>query len=166
MTWRSWPKPVRTSWQHTKLFTLPVTPLQTLSTTAEISAATTPEQDFELILIAGYILDSAIEVPPIIFRDDADFERHISERRSLFQSNVELSPDGRIIVSLCTCTGTSKSSRLIIAGKMVPTECPSAGRLTKNPPRADARRVFIFTVFHVLWGPIPTLRYFMKKADR
>ena len=80
----------------------------------------TPETDYELVLIAAYTLDSGIEVPPMSFRNEADFESHINniKRRSFFKSSVEVGPDDRI-VSLCTCAYDYTNARLIVVGKLV-----------------------------------------------
>jgi len=80
----------------------------------------TPTADYELLLFAGYILDSLYEVPPMNFNDLVDFERYISEirNRSVFKSEVEVSFDDQIVF-LCTCTPSgSKSERLIIVCKL------------------------------------------------
>jgi len=80
----------------------------------------TPTRDFALVLFAAYKLDSAVEVPPMQFRDDDDFLRHISniKRRSYFRSDVEVTADD-LIVSLCTCEASHVNSRLIVVGKLV-----------------------------------------------
>jgi len=81
----------------------------------------TPTADFELLLFAGYVLDSAQEVPPMGFKDQADFERYAADisRRSVFKSNVEID-FGDQLIFLCTCTpGGSKDERLIIVCKPV-----------------------------------------------
>ena len=80
----------------------------------------TPERDFALILIAGYVLDSAVETPPLSFEDDDAFLAHIENirRRSVFRSDVEVSAEDRI-VSLCTCDASHRNNRLIIVGKLV-----------------------------------------------
>jgi len=80
----------------------------------------TPERDYELVLFAAYLVDSGVEVPPLRFNDESSFEAYINDlkRRSLFRSNVEVSPDDRI-VSLCTCAYDYTNARLIIVGKLV-----------------------------------------------
>jgi len=81
----------------------------------------TPEQDFELLLFSGYVIDSAYEVPPMHFADQEDFDRFVSDikRRSIFSSDVEVS-FGDQIVFLATCTPNNlENERLIIAGKLV-----------------------------------------------
>jgi len=84
----------------------------------------TPAADYELILYAGYVLDSAKEVPPTSFVDSSDFEWYISDisRRSLFKSDAEVS-FGEQLVFLCTCTpGGSKDERLVIVCKLAGLE--------------------------------------------
>jgi len=80
----------------------------------------TPEGDFEMVLIAGYLVDSAREQPTMNFRDDDEFRDYINDirRRSFFRSEVEVSLDDRI-VSLCTCSTDYTNARLIIVGKLV-----------------------------------------------
>jgi sortase B len=80
----------------------------------------TPERDYALLLFAGYMLDSAVETPPLSFRDDDAFLAHIANirSRSIFRSDVEVSADDRI-VSLCTCDPSHRNARFIIVGKLV-----------------------------------------------
>ena len=80
----------------------------------------TPTMDYELVLIAGYLVDSGTETPPMSFRDDEAFLKHIGDikRRSFFKSGVDVGPDDRI-VSLCTCAYDFDNARLIIVGKLV-----------------------------------------------
>ena len=80
----------------------------------------TPEKDYALVLFAGYILDSAVEVPPIRFSDENAFLSHIAniKRRSVFRSDVEVAADDRI-VSLCTCNYNFVNARMIVVGKLV-----------------------------------------------
>jgi len=81
----------------------------------------TPERDFELVLFAGYVLDSAFEVPPMSFRDLAAFESFIADirRRSIFKSDVEIGfEDQLVFLATCTTSG-SVNERLIIVGKLV-----------------------------------------------
>jgi len=82
----------------------------------------TPERDYEMVLIAGYLVDSGVgaEVPPLRFRDDDAFLSHIEKikRLSFFTSGVEVGPDDRI-VSLATCAYDFTNARLIIVGKLV-----------------------------------------------
>jgi len=80
----------------------------------------TPDQDYSLVLFAGYILDSAVEVPPMSFMDSADFERFITDvrKRSIFTSNVEVNFEDRLVF-LATCVASgSVNDRLIIVGKL------------------------------------------------
>ena len=80
----------------------------------------TPSADYELILFAGYLLDSAHEVPPMKFDDEAQFEQFISniKRRSVFKSDTDVNFSDQIVF-LCTCTtGGSRNERLIIVGKL------------------------------------------------
>jgi len=79
----------------------------------------TPKCDYNLMLIAGYIIDSAFEVPPMSFTDLADFECYITDikNRSIFKSDIEVNYDEQL-VSLVTCTPSSSiNERLIIVGK-------------------------------------------------
>ena len=80
----------------------------------------TPEKDYAVVLFAGYILDSAVEVPPIRFSDADNFLSHIAniKRRSVFRSDVEVDADDRI-VSLCTCNYNFVNARMIVVGKLV-----------------------------------------------
>ena len=80
----------------------------------------TPEGDFQLALLAGYLVDSGVEQPTRVFRDDEHFLRYITDikRRSFFKSDVEVSVDDRI-VSLCTCAYDYTNARLIIVGKLI-----------------------------------------------
>ena len=80
----------------------------------------TSEHDYDIVLIAGYLVDSGVETPPMSFRDDAAFERYISnlKRRSVFRSDVETELDDRL-VCLCTCAYDFTNARLVIVGKLV-----------------------------------------------
>ena len=80
----------------------------------------TPEQDFEIELIAGYKLNSARETPPLGFKDEAEFLDYIQhiKSRSVFTSSVEVEGDDRI-VCLCTCNYSLDNGRMIIVGKLV-----------------------------------------------
>lgn len=80
----------------------------------------TPEKDYELILVAGYLVDSGVESPPLKFKDDADFMEHVAviKQRSFFRSDVEVSAGDRL-VSLCTCAYDYTNARLVIVGKLV-----------------------------------------------
>jgi len=82
----------------------------------------TPERDYEMVLIAGYLVDSGVgaEVPPLRFKDDDTFLSHIEKikRLSFFTSGVEVGPDDRI-VSLATCAYDFTNARLIIVGKLI-----------------------------------------------
>ena len=81
----------------------------------------TPERDYELILFAGYILDSSVETPPMGFRSEEAFDDYIADikQRSIFISDVTASYGDRLVF-LCTCTGRTRDERLIIVGKLVP----------------------------------------------
>lgn len=80
----------------------------------------TPEKDYELVLFAGYLVDSGMESPPFNFENDIAFEDHVKTimQRSLFTSSVEVSTDDRL-VSLCTCAYDYPNARLVIVGKLV-----------------------------------------------
>ena len=80
----------------------------------------TPEQNFKMVIFAGYIIDSATEVPPMWFCGSEGFDRFIADikSRSLFSSDVEVSY-GEQLAFLATCVAADSSNdRLIIAGKM------------------------------------------------
>lgn len=80
----------------------------------------TPERDCELVLIAGYLLDSGVEVPPLAFSGENDFYDYIDDirGRSFFVSDTDVSADDQI-VCLCTCAYDFRNARLIIVGKLV-----------------------------------------------
>ena len=80
----------------------------------------TPTGDYELVLIAGYLVDSGVEQPRINFSDDDSFRNYINDirRRSFFRADVDVSLGDRI-VSLCTCAYDYTNARLIIVGKLV-----------------------------------------------
>jgi len=84
----------------------------------------TPTHNFTLLLFAGYIFDSSVEVPPMSFGDSDEFERYISniKSRSIFTSDID-AEFGDKIAFLCTCTESgSKHERLVIVGKLLETE--------------------------------------------
>ena len=80
----------------------------------------TPEADYVFVIFAGYLLDSAVEVPPRKFADEDAFTKHINniKKRSLFTADVEVNYGDRI-VNLCTCAYDWTNARLIIVGKLV-----------------------------------------------
>jgi len=81
----------------------------------------TPDQNYELVLFAGYTLDSAFEVPPMSFANSESFYEFIDNirRRSIFSSELEITFGDRLVL-LATCTsGGLESERLIIVGKLV-----------------------------------------------
>ena len=81
----------------------------------------TPHQNYKLQLFAGYVLDSAFEVPPMHFLSYSYFYEFIADikMRSLFTSDIVITYGDRIVL-LCTCTtGGPRSERLIIAGKLI-----------------------------------------------
>jgi len=82
----------------------------------------TPMCDYRLILIAGYIIDSAFEVPPMGFTNSTDFEQYITniKNRSIFKSVHAIQVNyGDQLVHLATCTPSdSINERLIIVGKL------------------------------------------------
>ena len=80
----------------------------------------TPERDYALLFIAGYLVDSGTETPPMSFKDEEAFLKHIDDikRRSFFRSDVVVGPDDRI-VNLCTCAYDFDNARLILVGKLV-----------------------------------------------
>lgn len=80
----------------------------------------TPEQDYQVELIAGYVADAARETLLLRFADADAFERYLKEirRRSLFESTVEVSTEDRLL-TLCTCTYELSDARFILVGKLV-----------------------------------------------
>ena len=78
----------------------------------------TPEQNLSIMLFAGYLLDSAYEVPPMYFVDSEDFDAYIADisSRSTFKSPIQISYGDRLVF-LCTCPNVgSKSERFVIVG--------------------------------------------------
>ena len=84
----------------------------------------TPDGDYEIVLIAGYIVDSSKkeDVPPLEFKDETAFEQYISavKKRSTFISGVNADADDKL-VSLATCAYTATVYRYVLVGKLV--EC-------------------------------------------
>ena len=81
----------------------------------------TPERNFEIVIFAGYDIDSSVEVPPMGFANQADFESYIADlrNRSFINSDIEVNY-GDQLVFLCTCIFTNQSPwRRIIVGKLV-----------------------------------------------
>jgi len=81
----------------------------------------TPEHNYELLLFAGYVLDSTLEVPPMWFEDEEDFNNFITniQRRSFFRSDIEVKFEDQLVF-LATCTPTgSVDERLIIVGIII-----------------------------------------------
>jgi sortase B len=83
----------------------------------------TPENNFEVTLFAGYLLDSRYEHPPFTFINENDFNGYIEDikTRSFFQSNERVSY-GDTLVFICTCQegqrGEARSRRRVIVGKL------------------------------------------------
>ena len=80
----------------------------------------TPERDFAVMLFSAYLLDSAVEVPPMTFKDDDAFLKHVEniKKRSFFKTGVEISP-GDQIVSMASCAYDFANARIILVGKLV-----------------------------------------------
>jgi len=81
----------------------------------------TPGGDYEVMLLAGYVLDSAVTSPPLGFSNERHFNQYIDDirERSFFKSNVQVSYGDRLVF-FCTCArGGPKSERLVIVGKLV-----------------------------------------------
>jgi len=84
----------------------------------------TPAADYTIVLVAGYVLDSAYESPPSGFADQAALDSYLTEikNRSVFKSGVSVEL-GDQIVFLCTCTPSrirsSASERFVLVGKLV-----------------------------------------------
>jgi len=77
----------------------------------------TPENDYQIILIAGHVAHSVRDHPPLDFENGEDFLAYIDYLKSIsvFNSNTEVSATDRI-VSLVTCTYDFNDARLIIVG--------------------------------------------------
>jgi sortase B len=77
----------------------------------------TPEKDYVIELIAGYLLDSAKEVPLMSFRDDDSFLQYVEniKNRSLFRSYAHVDADDRL-VTLATCAYDFENARLVVVG--------------------------------------------------
>lgn len=80
----------------------------------------TPQQDYTVELIAGYVADASQEMLPLGFADAAAFESYVKEirRRSRFVSTVEVSETDRLL-SLCTCSYELDDARFILVGRLV-----------------------------------------------
>ena len=80
----------------------------------------TPQNDYRIVLFAGYLADSQREQPPLYFDDDESFLEYIGHLRgmSFFNSSVEVKAEDRI-VSLVTCAYDFNDARLVIAGVLV-----------------------------------------------
>jgi sortase B len=80
----------------------------------------TPRVDYEIVVIAAYLVDSAAEIPPMQFSDDNEFFEHIAniKSRSFVRSDFEVLADDRI-VHLCTCAYDFDNARLIVVGILV-----------------------------------------------
>ena len=80
----------------------------------------TPERDYVIELLAGYLLDSAVETPPLRFEDAEAFEDYVADikLRSIFESGVGAVPGDRL-VCLCTCAYNFQNARLVVVGKLV-----------------------------------------------
>ena len=81
----------------------------------------TPERDYQLIIFAVHLMDSAVEQPRITFADDEQFADYLStvKSRSIISSNVEAEADDRI-VTLATCAYDFNNARLVVVGKLIP----------------------------------------------
>jgi len=82
----------------------------------------TPSQDYEVVLFAGYVINTAEEYTPFSLLSAPDFYAHIDNiiSRSVFTSGIR--PQfGNRIVKLVTCTPSGpQAERLILAGVLVP----------------------------------------------
>ena len=83
----------------------------------------TAEHDYDLVVFAGYLVDSGVETPQLTFKDDESFDSYIAKikSRSFFKSDVEVSASDKLI-SLCTCAYDFTNARLVIVGKLVETD--------------------------------------------
>jgi len=82
----------------------------------------TPQNDYRIVLFAGYLADSQREQPPLFFDDDESFLEYIRHLKSMsfFRSGIEVKAGDRI-VSLVTCAYDFNDARLVIVGVL--TEC-------------------------------------------
>jgi sortase B len=80
----------------------------------------TPRVDYEIVLIAAYLVDSTVETPPMQFSGDDEFFAYIEnvKSRSFITSDFEVLPDDRI-VHLCTCAYDFDNARLVLVGVLV-----------------------------------------------
>jgi sortase B len=80
----------------------------------------TPERDYQLVIFAVHLVNSAVEQPRITFRDDEHFSEYLSDirSRSMVSSDVEVSVDDKI-VTLATCAYDFTNARLVVIGKLV-----------------------------------------------
>ncbi len=80
----------------------------------------TQEKDYTLQLIAGYVVNSTYEVPPMAFLGEEEFSAYITDiqNRSVFSAQVPVNMEDRL-VSLCTCDYSVKNGRLVLVGKLV-----------------------------------------------
>lgn len=80
----------------------------------------TPYRNYKLLLFAGYVVDSAFEIPPMNFPNEDYFYAFIYDirNRSVFLSDFNVQYGDRLVL-LCTCTTLDATTeRLIIAGKL------------------------------------------------
>jgi sortase B len=80
----------------------------------------TPRVDYEIVVIAAYLVDSTVETPPMQFMDDDEFFEHIVniKSRSFIRSDFEILADDRMVY-LCTCAYDFDNARLIVVGVLV-----------------------------------------------
>ena len=73
--------------------------------------------DYEVELIAGYLIDPVREVPPLGFADNEAFQQYItgSQQRSYFKTNVTVSDSDRL-VTLVTCDFAIDDGRFLLIG--------------------------------------------------
>jgi sortase B len=84
----------------------------------------TPDANFEMVIFAGYDIDSSLEHPPMGFANEAYFERFLTDlqRRSFINSGITPEFDDNIVF-LVTCIRNYTSPwRRIIVGKLVEIE--------------------------------------------
>ena len=81
----------------------------------------TDEQDYRLELVAGFLIDPAKEVPPLLFANDEEFLDYVAacKARSNFVAEVEVLPEDKL-VTLVTCDFVINDGRYIVVTKLLP----------------------------------------------
>lgn len=81
----------------------------------------TPQGDYTIKLIAGFVESGNTDFVRLTFEDDADFLAYIQQlkSKSTFTSPVELQPQDRIL-TFSTCSYNFNNARYVLFGKLVP----------------------------------------------